>query len=305
MVLPGDFSVQLAVSPCHTLTTEAGEGILPHLPHPSGSLPRWPFLSSSIRFFTQLLPRQLWGLEHPLGIGVTLSTRPEKGWVTTSKHQFLKERDRWRLRAASPPRQGPVPPSVAFSKSPSASALPATAWELLSAQRGPHFLPPLGTQGAAGGWVGAGGSMAEVVEEQVLRVRMGRSVYPSLLVSKSRASEEALRETEGSNRDSRSRQRAVPWPLTPGRRQFCHRLCRICIEPQMPPGLRRGHTWGLARTQPSFMTSYCRGVEKGDSIFSLLGTSGDSPFPRPAGGDWTTGSSGHPGPCPPRYRVTP
>lgn len=89
MVLPGDFSVQLAVSPCHTLTTEAGEGILPHLPHPSGSLPRWPFLSSSIRFFTQLLPRQLWGLEHPLGIGVTLSTRPEKGWVTTSKHQFL------------------------------------------------------------------------------------------------------------------------------------------------------------------------------------------------------------------------
>lgn len=63
------------------------------LPQPSVPLPGRSFLSSWARPFAQLLPGQLWGQGRPLGRDWSLLTRPDKGWVTTYKRWFLKDKE--------------------------------------------------------------------------------------------------------------------------------------------------------------------------------------------------------------------
>lgn len=143
---------------------------LPQQPVP---LPGRSFLSSRARPFAQQLPRQHWAQGPPLGRDCSLSTRPRKGWVTTYKHWFLKDREmetpQWSHRVwgafpqGLPPRKpllhplsAPQPASCPGLKETPISLAPLGAQGLLDAAFSGTRRADLGADLGAGGRVAAG-----------------------------------------------------------------------------------------------------------------------------------------------------
>ncbi|KAB1253024.1 hypothetical protein Cadr_000002662 [Camelus dromedarius] len=142
------------------------------------------------------------------GRDLTLLTRPEKGWVTSYKHQFLKERD-GDLRVASSPKEVPVSPST--ESCPPLREIP--------------IFPNPWDKGAAGGCQGwrtasvAPGGHRQELEGAKTVGGTGRSVsFPLFLVPRCRALEEALGERGGEQQEQQkqrpSRRRPEVWPRT-------------------------------------------------------------------------------------------